>query len=131
MKNNKVISKTNSTRKITNPKNKTCKKFCKDGFLPERERVEIEFSNKYNKKNKYHPIKVLRKTNKSLAKLLESSYLKNCNDMYCQTKCKNSKNKWLKSFTKKRKETLIQQGAISGCRDLIKEFPEYYKNKNV
>ena len=34
-------------------------------------------------------------------------------------------------FTKKRKENLIQQGAISGCRDLIKEFPKYYKNKNV
>jgi len=42
--------------------------------------------------------------------------------------CKNSKNKWLKSFTKKRREKLIQQGAISGCRDLIKEFPTYYKN---
>jgi hypothetical protein len=128
MKNNKVISKNNSARKIMNPKNKTCKKFCKKVFLPERERVEIVFSNKYNKKNKYKPIKVLRKTNKSLAKLLESAYLKNCNDTYCQKSCKNSKNKWLKSFTKKRKETLIQQGAISGCRDLIKEFPEYYKN---
>ncbi len=128
MKNNKVISKNNSARKIMNPKNKTCKKFCKKVFLPERERVEIVFSNKYNKKNKYKPIKVLRKTNKSLAKLLESAYLKNCNDTYCQKSCKNSKNKWLKSFTKKRKETLIQQGAISGCRDLIKEFSEYYKN---
>lgn len=128
MKNNKVISKNNSARKIMNSKNKTCKKFCKKVFLPERERVEIEFSNKYNKKNKYQPIKVLRKTNKSLAKLLESAYLKGCNDTYCQKSCKNSKNKWLKSFTKKRKETLIQQGAISGCRDLIKEFPEYYKN---
>ena len=112
-------------------KNKTCKKFCKKIFLPERERVEIEFSNKYNKKNKYQPIKVLRKTNKSLAKMLENMYLHGCNDIYCQKSCKNSKNsknKWLKSFTKKRKENLIQQGAISGCRDLIKEFPEYYKN---
>ena len=54
--------------------------------------------------------------------------VKGCNDIYCRKSCKNSKNKWLKSFTKKRKETLIQQGAISGCRDLIKEFPEYYKN---
>ena len=128
MKNNKVISKNNSSRKIMNPKNKTCKNFCKEIFLPERERVEIEFSNKYIKKNKYQPIKVLRKTNKSLAKVIENMYLKGCNDTYCQKRCKNSKNKWLKSFTKKRKETLIQQGAISGCRDLIKEFPEYYKN---
>jgi len=131
MENKKVKSKTTSVRKIMNPKNKTCKKFCKNIFLPERERVEIEFSNKYNKKNKYQPIKVLRKTNKSLAKLLENIYLKGCNDIYCQKSCKNSKNKWLKSFTKKRKENLIQQGAISGCRDLIKEIPEYYKNKNV
>ena len=128
MESKKVKSKTTSARKIMNPKNKTCKKFCKKIFLPERERVEIEFSNKYNKKNKYQSIKVLSKTNKSLAKLLENMYLKGCNDIYCQKSCKNSKNKWLKSFTKKRKETLIQQGAISGCRDLIKEFPEYYKN---
>ncbi len=111
-----------------NKKNKTCKKFCKNVFLPERERVEIEFSNKHNKKNKYQPIKTLRKTKKSFAKLLENIYLQNCNDIYCQKSCKNSKNKWLKSFTKKRKEKLIEQGAISGCRDVIKEFPEYYKN---
>ena len=128
MENKKVKSKTKSARKIMNRKNKTCKKFCKKIFLPERERVEIEFSNKYNKKNKYQPIKVLRKTNKSLAKLLENMYLKGCNDIYCQKSCKNSKNKWLKSFTKKRKEKLIQQGAISGCRDLTKELPGYYKN---
>ena len=111
-------------------KNKTCKKFCKKVFLPERERVEIEFSKKINKKFKYKPIKLLRKTNKksSLANLLETSFLKNCDDIYCQKDCKGSKNKWLKSFTKERKEKLIQQGAISGCRDLIKEFPEDYKN---
>jgi hypothetical protein len=34
----------------------------------------------------------------------------------------------VKIIYKKRKKNLIQQGAISGCRDLIKEFPEYYKN---
>ena len=119
-----------SARKIMNPKNKTCKKFCKQVYLPERERVEIEYSNKLNKKFKYKSIKDLRKIDKnsSLAKMLENMYLTGCNDVYCQKSCKNSKNKWLKSFTKKRKETLIQQGAISGCRDLIKEYPEYYKN---
>ena len=102
------------------PKNKTCKKFCKKVFLPERERVEIEFSKKY-RKFKYKPIQLLRKTNKksSVANLLENAFLKDGKD---------GKNKWLKSFTKKRKENLIQQGAISGCRDLIKEFPENYKN---
>ena len=116
--------------KKSNLKNKTCKTFCKNVFVPERERVEIEFSNKYNKK--YQPIKVLRKTNKTFAKWLENAYLKACNDNYCQKSCNHHKNhkkhKWLKTFTKKRKEILIQQGAISGCRDLMKEFPEYYKN---
>ena len=123
-------SKRRSTNKIVKPKNKTCKKFCKEVFLPEREKVEIEFSKKLDKKFKYKTIKRLRKTNKksSLANLLENSFLKDCDDIYCQKKCKGSKNKWLKSFTKKRKEILIKQGATSGCRDLIKEFPEYYKN---
>ena len=122
MENKKDKSKKQSASKRINPRNKTCKQFCKNTFLPERERVEIKFSRKYK------PIKVLRKTNKSLATLLENAYLKSCNDIYCQKSCKNRKNKWLNSFTKKRKDTLIQQGATSGCRDLIKEFPEYYKN---
>jgi hypothetical protein len=116
-------SKNKTTSKIMNPKNKSCKNFCKNVFLPERERVEIQFS-----KNKYQPINVLSKTNKPLAKLLENMYLQYCNGVYCQKSCKNRKNKWLKSFTKKRKEKLIQQGAISGCRDLVKKFPKYYKN---
>jgi hypothetical protein len=95
--------------------NKTCKKFCKKVFLPERERVEIEFA----KKNK------LKYTTPK--KIVKEMFLKSCNDIYCQKKCEGSKNKWLKSFTKKRKDKLTQQGAISGCRDLIKEYPEYYK----
>ena len=124
-----IKSKRKSNNKIVKPKNKTCKRFFKEVFLPERERVEIEFSKKLNKKFKYKTIERLRKTNKhSLAKLLEKSYLKDCQDIYCQKKCKGRKNRWLKSFTKKRKENLIKKGAISGCRDLIKEFPEYYKN---
>jgi len=114
-------------------KNKTCKRFCEKVFLPERERVEEEFSKKSNKPNmfknyKYIPIKVLKKTNKSLAKLLKNAFMKNCDDIYCQKTCKSSKKKWLKSFTKKRRERLTEQGAVSGCRDLTKEFPEYYKN---
>ena len=130
MENKKVKYKTKSASVIINKKNKTCKNFCKKVFLPERERVEIEFSKKLNSKIfNYTPIKVLRKINKKeLANVLETTYLKGCNDTYCQKSCKNSKNKWLKSFTKKRKEKLIQQGAISGCRDLTKELPGYYKN---
>lgn len=114
------------TKKNKNVKNKTCKNFCKKVFLPERERVEKVFSEKTNMK--YKPIKYLRKKDKVFAKYLENIYLENCKNIYCQKKCKNSKNKWLKSFTKKRKEKLIQQGAMSGCRDLIKEFSDYYKN---
>lgn len=129
MDNKEVKSKRRSTNKIVEPKNKTCKRFCKEVFLPERERVEIEFSKKLNKKLKYKTIKQLHKTNNhSFAKLLNKLYLKSCDDIYCQKKCKGSKNKWLKSFTKKRKENLSKKGAISGCRDLIKEFPEYYKD---
>ena len=129
MSNKIVKSNRKSTNKIVKPKNKTCKKFCKEVFLPERERVEIIFSKKLTNKFKYKTIKRLRKTNKrsSLAKLLEKLYLKNCDDIYCQKECKNKKS-WIKSFTKNRKENLIKKGAISGCRDLIKEFPEYYKN---
>ena len=97
-------------------KNKTCKNFCEKVFLPERERVEMDFS----KRNK-------RKYIKS-SKFVKEMFLNGCNDIYCQQKCKSSKSKWLKSFTKKRKDKLIQQGAISGCRDLHKEFPEYYQN---
>jgi len=54
-----------SAKKIMNPKNKTCKKFCKQVYLPERERVEIEYSNKLNKKFKYKSIKDLRKIDKN------------------------------------------------------------------
>ena len=118
-----------SESKKINKKNKTCKNFCKKVFLPEREEGEIKFSK--NNKLKYIPIKTLNKTDKPLAKFMTNFYLQSCNDTFCQKSCKNSKKKWLKSFTKKRKENLIQQGAISGCRDLIKEFPKYYKNKNV
>jgi len=125
MKNKKIKYKNNTKfgSKTIKSKNKTCKRFCKEVFLPEKERVEIKFS------KKYQPIKVLRETNrKTFANTLETLFLKSCNDIYCQKTCKNNKKPWLKSFTKKRKENLIQQGAISGCRDLMKEFPEYYKN---
>jgi hypothetical protein len=121
-----VKSDTTKINKKINKKNKTCKQFCKNVFLPERERVEITFNK--NNKIKYIPIKTLNKTDKPLAKFMTNMYLQSCNDTYCQKTCKNSKNKWLTSFTKKRKTKLIKQGAISGCRDLIKEFPKYYKN---
>jgi hypothetical protein len=114
-----------SKRKMKGNNNKTCKKFCKNVFLPEKERVEKKFS-KY-----YEPIAVLRKKkdkfDNEFADILEDEYLKSCNDVYCQKKCKNKK-KWVKSFTQKRKTKLEKQGAMSGCRDLIKEFPDYYEN---
>jgi hypothetical protein len=111
-------SKRKSHSKTVKTKNKTCKKFCEKKFLPERERVEMEFA----KRNKMKYIKPSR--------VVKELFVKSCNDIYCQKKCKGNKNKskWLKSFTKKRKDTLIKEGAISGCRDLHKEFPDYYKN---
>lgn len=101
------------------PKNKTCKNFCEKVFLSEREKVEKAYNKKMNIK--------IPTPNKSFKKTLKNIYLKTCNEIYCQKKCKNNK-KWLSSFTKKRKNTLIKQGAKSGCRDLIKEFPDYYNN---
>ncbi len=102
------------------PVNKTCKKFCTKVFLPVREEVEVEYVKRNNLK--------IREPSESVKKFVKKAYLQVCNDIYCQPKCKTRKNTWLKSFTKARKEKLIQQGAISGCRDLIKEFPDYYKN---
>ena len=122
-KKSKNIKQTRKQKK--NNKIKTCKKFCREVFLPERERVEKKFS-KY-----YEPIEVLRKKkdnfDRELADTLENMYLKSCNDIYCQRKCKNKK-KWVKSISKERKKKLEKQGAMSGCRDLIQEFPDYYKN---
>jgi hypothetical protein len=119
----------NKTKTKRQGKSKTCKQFCKDVIIPERERVQIEFDKKNNTKVKYRPIKMLRKMKKiELANTIETMYLKNCNEIYCQKSCNGNKQKWVKSFTKKRKDTLIQQGALSGCRDLQKEFPKVYKN---
>ena len=97
-------------------KNKTCKNFCEKVFFPERERVERKFT-------KTHNIKYIKPT-----KFVKDFYLHGCNDIYCKPRCNSGKRKWSKSFTKKRKARLIKQGAISGCRDLHKEFPDYYEN---
>jgi hypothetical protein len=108
----------------------TCRHFCNKVFIPDKEKVEIAFSKKHKLKLKYVPINKLPKEKKSLKKLLKTVYLEGCKRIYCQKKCDNGtkgKNiQWLKSYTKKRKERLMKQGATSGCRDLIKEFPGYY-----
>ena len=115
----------------------TCKKFCEDVFVPEKERVEQLFSKK-------HKLNKLNRVNKSFD--LKPLYMKVCNKVYCQKSCsmngkngnngksKNGKSKkgnngkrWVKSYTKKRKNDLMAKGALSGCRDLVKEFPKYYK----
>jgi hypothetical protein len=100
----------------------SCKKFCEDVFVPEKERVEQLFSKNY-------------KVNKSFD--LKPLYMRACDKVYCQKSCskknrknrKNGKNekRWVKSYTKKRKSDLMKKGALSGCRDLVKEFPKYYK----
>jgi len=45
-------SKRKSHNQTVNSKNKTCKKFCEKKFLPQRERVEMEFA-KRNKMKYY------------------------------------------------------------------------------
>lgn len=136
--------RTNKTKKTSRKthKNKTnrkkrshpthiCKtKYCKKVFLPEREKVEKEFSSDYK------TIEELRKNGDEfdtrIADIIEDGYLRTCHDIYCQNKCKmKGKNTWAKSFTKKRKNRLMKQGATSGCRDLMREFPNYYKDKQV
>jgi len=92
-------------------------------FLPDKERVEIKFAKKH--KLNYVPINKLPKEKKSFGKVVKKIYIATCKKVYCQKKCDNKK-EWLKSYTKKRKERLIKQGATSGCRDLMKEFPGYY-----
>ncbi len=110
-KNKKNKTKKNHKKTVTS---KTCKRFCKKVFLPARESVEMEFA-KRNKIKYFNP-----------SKLVKKMYLQACDNIYCQKKCQGNK-LWLKSFTKKRKDKLIQQGAMSGCRDVQKEFPDYYK----
>jgi len=90
-------------------------------FIPEKERVEIELSKKT--KIPYTPIKMLNRTNKAFSKTLKNLYMRLCDNIYCQKKCNGKK--WLNPYTKKRKNSLIKKGAISGCRNLMKEFPEY------
>lgn len=102
--------------------------FCEKVFIPEREKIEIAFAKKH--KYPYLTIKQLEAKKDPLAKILKDAYMKSCNEIYCQKTCKN-KNKWLKSFSKTRKNKLIKKGALSGCRDLKREFPEHYKNSNI
>ena len=113
LKKSKNIKQTRKQKKKN--KIKKCKKFCKKVFLPERERVEKKFSKNFSTEFLGFDPNELRDIDKG------------CNDIYCQRKCKNKK-KWVKSISKKRKKKLEKQGAMSGCRDLIQEFPDYYKN---
>ena len=119
------MSKTKS--KTNKKKSKTCKSFCKNVFVPERERVEYEFDKK-NHNGKNIGYRHIQRTNKPLAKTIKKLFFILCDHIYCQKKCNNTKSTFLKSFKQKRKDKLIEQGAVSGCRDLIKEFPSDYKN---
>lgn len=66
--------KRKSNNKNLTSKRKTCKNFCKKVFLPERERVEMEYARK-NKMNYITPKKIVKEL-----------YLKNCSDIYCKKK---------------------------------------------
>ena len=111
------------TRMRTNKnKNKTlkCKQFCKKIFLPEKERAEIKYAKK--KGIEYIP---LAKEEKEMAKVLKNWYLASCDGIYCQKKCNPEKKQWAKTISQKRKQRLISKGALSGCIDVIKEYPGY------
>lgn len=115
----------------------TCDSFCKKVFLPERERVEREFSKRLQKKSK-------KQIPYTSSKLIKDFYVFGCKNIYCQDKCppvarskngmflktakKSLKTLWKRSYTKKRKERLMKLGAKSGCRDLMEEYPNDYKN---
>lgn len=100
---------------------KTCKKdYCEKVFVPEREKVELQFA-KDNKK-KYV---ALAKQTKELADMMKQLYVKACEDIYCGN-CG-----FVKTVDEKRKNKLQSMGATSACRDMKKEFPKYYKKRNV
>ena len=139
IKKNKTSNKSKSKRVRVSSIKKTqkpyntdkCKKqFCKNVFLPEREKVEMKFDKNYER------IEVMSNKDdqfeKETADFLEKAYLDSCSDIYCNdnncNKSSKSNKKWVKSFSQERKKKLIGQGAISGCRDLIKEHPDYYEN---
>jgi hypothetical protein len=113
---------------------KKCEKFCKTTFLKERERVESVVA----KENgvRYVPVARLEKQNKPLAKTLKGAYVSSCKQIYCNKGCAAGKGR--KDFVasiekdKPRKERRLQkQGAVSGCRDLAREFPKYYDKKKI
>lgn len=100
------------------PKQKCVETYCKKVFLAEREKVEQQFAK--DAKKTYVPLKEMK--DKSLAKMMERAYVDNCKEIYCSPTCG-----FAKSVDKDRKAKLVKKGATSACRDLVKEFPKYYK----
>lgn len=49
----------------------SCSQFCNKVFLPDKERVEIKWSNNHNLKLKYVPINKLPKEKKSFGKVVK------------------------------------------------------------
>ena len=54
----------------------SCSQFCNKVFLPDKERVEIKWSNNHNLKLKYVPINKLPKEKKSFGKVVKKYIVK-------------------------------------------------------
>jgi len=104
----------------TQPKaSKECNAYCVKQFLPERNRVEREWAKKTG-------VKYSRPSSD-----IVNAYVTTCESIYCRKKqCADpQKPLWAPTIKEKRKMELIAKGAVSGCRDLVKEFgAAYYKN---
>lgn len=105
-----------------------CTTFCKTTFLKERERVETAFAEEHGMS--YVPVDKMKST---FGKNLKAMYVNSCKTIYCNKGCNGTNKDFINSVekNKQRKENLQKQGAISACRDLVKEFPKYYKSKTI
>lgn len=107
-------------------KKPTCKQYCNSYFLPERERVEAKHAKDH--KSTYTPL--AQQKDRALASRVRRAYLGLCKDIYCRkgSGCGGKdKEDFVASISDNRKAALLKLGATSGCRDIIKEFPKYYK----
>ena len=99
---------------------KKCEAFCKNDYLPKREKVEKNVHPKSVPLNIY-PDPFFKATLKNL-------YVKSCHDIYCRPGCgKKPPQDFLPTFQVARRNDLKSRGARSGCRDLTREFPKNYR----
>jgi hypothetical protein len=104
-------------------KGSKCDQYCSNVFLPERERVEVLFTRKAGLPP-YVPVDKM--SNKVLGSMMKDAYIKTCNGIYCSPKCG-----FVETIDSSRRKNLTRRGALSACRDLVREFPGYYDARKV